>query len=73
MDPNKLQSDKLSLIHWIAQIQDYVLIEKIKQIMENTSNLDAANFSLKKDAEIELNAEIENEIIETKSPNKNRF
>lgn len=37
MDHKQLQDDKLHLISWITQIQDYHLIEKIKSLM-NTSN-----------------------------------
>lgn len=33
MDTQKLQNDKLHLIQWITQIQDHILIEKIKSLM----------------------------------------
>ncbi len=37
MDKEQFQHDKLDLIHWITQIQDHTLLEKIKHIM-STSN-----------------------------------
>lgn len=40
MDTQKLQNDKLNIIHWISELQDYSVVEKIKSIMnmstENT-------------------------------------
>lgn len=33
MDTSQLQSDKLNIINWITEIQDYSIVEKIKAIM----------------------------------------
>ncbi len=33
MNIQQLQSDKLSIINWITQLQDYSLVEKVKSIM----------------------------------------
>lgn len=37
MDTQQLQKDKLNIINWITQLQDYALVEKIKSLM-NSSN-----------------------------------
>jgi hypothetical protein len=58
MDHNQLQSDKLHLINWITQIQDYTLIEKIKSLM-STSN---ENLALTKEQELILAVENGTEI-----------
>lgn len=33
MNIQQLQNDKLNIINWISQLQDYSLIEKVKSIM----------------------------------------
>jgi hypothetical protein len=33
MDIQQLQNDKLIIINWISQLQDYSLLEKVKVIM----------------------------------------
>lgn len=33
MSLQQLQDDKLNIINWISQLQDYSLVEKIKSIM----------------------------------------
>ena len=58
MDNQKLQNDKLHLINWITQIQDYTLIEKIKTLM-STSN---ENLALTKEQELILAVENGTEI-----------
>lgn len=58
MDHKQLQSDKLHLINWIIQIQDYTLIEKIKSLM-STSN---ENLVLTKEQELILAVENGTEI-----------
>lgn len=35
MDIEQLQKDKLHIINWISQLQDYSLVEKIKSIMSS--------------------------------------
>lgn len=36
MDVQDLQNDKLDLIHWISELQDYTVVEKIKEIMSSS-------------------------------------
>jgi hypothetical protein len=33
MNIQQLQNDKLNIINWISQLQDYSLVEKVKSIM----------------------------------------
>lgn len=33
MNTQQLQNDKLNIINWISELQDYSLVEKIKTIM----------------------------------------
>ncbi len=33
MNTQQLQNDKLNIINWISQLEDYSLVEKIKSIM----------------------------------------
>jgi hypothetical protein len=33
MSLQQLQNDKLSIINWISQLQDYSMVEKVKSIM----------------------------------------
>lgn len=33
MNIQQLQNDKLSIIHWISQLQDYTIVEKVKSMM----------------------------------------
>jgi DNA polymerase IIIc chi subunit len=35
MNIQQLQNDKLSIINWISQLQDYSLVEKVKSIMSS--------------------------------------
>jgi hypothetical protein len=35
MDIQQLQNDKLNIINWISQLQDYSLVEKVKSIMSS--------------------------------------
>lgn len=35
MDTQQLQNDKLKIISWISQLQDYALVEKIKSLMSS--------------------------------------
>ncbi len=34
MDTPQLQKDKLKIINWITQLEDYSLVEKIKSLMK---------------------------------------
>ena len=36
MNTQQLQNDKLNIINWISQLQDYSLVEKIKELMSST-------------------------------------
>jgi hypothetical protein len=36
MSTQQLQKDKLNIISWISQLQDYSLVEKVKSIMSST-------------------------------------
>ncbi len=36
MNLQQLQDDKLSIISWISQLQDYSLVEKVKSIMSSS-------------------------------------
>ena len=36
MNIQQLQNDKLNIINWISQLQDYYIIEKIKSIMSSS-------------------------------------
>lgn len=36
MNTQQLQTEKLNIINWITQIQDYSLVEKIKALMSST-------------------------------------
>ena len=33
MNIQQLQNDKLNIINWISQLQDYTIVEKVKSIM----------------------------------------
>lgn len=33
MNTEQLQNDKLNIINWISQLQDYAIVEKVKSIM----------------------------------------
>lgn len=35
MNIQQLQNDKLSIINWISQLEDYSVIEKVKSIMSS--------------------------------------
>ena len=35
MNTQQLQDDKLNIINWISQLQDYTVVEKIKSIMSS--------------------------------------
>ena len=35
MNIQELQNDKLNIINWISQLQDYSLVEKVKSIMSS--------------------------------------
>ena len=35
MNIQQLQNDKLNIINWISQLQDYAVIEKVKSIMSS--------------------------------------
>jgi site-specific DNA-cytosine methylase len=35
MDIQQLQNDKLNIINWISQLQDYSIVEKVKGIMNS--------------------------------------
>lgn len=35
MNIQQLQNDKLSIINWISQLQDYTIVEKVKSIMSS--------------------------------------
>ncbi|TDE43289.1 hypothetical protein E0I26_11805 [Flavobacterium rhamnosiphilum] len=37
MDAQQLQNDKLNIINWITQLQDYALVEKIKSLMSSSN------------------------------------
>jgi hypothetical protein len=37
MNTQQLQNDKLSIITWISQLQDYSLVEKIKTLMSSSN------------------------------------
>lgn len=36
MSTQQLQTDKLNIINWISELQDYSLVEKIKTIMSKS-------------------------------------
>jgi hypothetical protein len=36
MNAQQLQNDKLNIINWISQLQDYNIIEKVKSIMSSS-------------------------------------
>jgi hypothetical protein len=36
MNIQQLQNDKLNIINWISQLQDYYIIEKVKSIMSSS-------------------------------------
>ena len=36
MNIEQLQNDKLNIINWISQLQDYSLVEKIKSLMDSS-------------------------------------
>ena len=36
MNIQQLQNDKLNIINWISQLQDYYTIEKVKSIMSSS-------------------------------------
>ena len=38
MNTQQLQDDKLSIINWITQLQDYSLVEKVKAIMSSSND-----------------------------------
>ena len=38
MNTQQLQDDKLSIINWITQLQDYSLVEKVKAIMSSSDD-----------------------------------
>jgi hypothetical protein len=37
MNSQELQNEKLNIINWITQIQDYSLVEKIKALMSSSA------------------------------------
>lgn len=37
MNTQQLQNEKLNIINWITQIQDYSLVEKIKNLMSSSN------------------------------------
>ena len=39
MDTQQLQNDKLNIIHWISELQDYSVVEKIKSIMSTAKDV----------------------------------
>ncbi|MHC5354843.1 hypothetical protein ACYSNX_11860 [Myroides sp. LJL115] len=39
MNTQELQNDKLNIIHWISELQDYSVIEKIKAIMSKNKDV----------------------------------
>ena len=47
MNTQELQNDKLNIIHWISELQDYSVVEKIKSIM-NTTKEDSLSIEQKK-------------------------
>jgi hypothetical protein len=36
MNTSQLQNDKLKIINWNTQLEDYALVEKIKSLMKDT-------------------------------------
>ena len=36
MNTQQLQNDKLSIISWMSQLEDFSLVEKVKSIMRST-------------------------------------
>lgn len=36
MNIQQLQNDKLSIINWMSQLEDFTIIEKVKSIMSST-------------------------------------
>lgn len=58
MNNEQFQKDKLNLIHWITQIQDHTLIEKIKCLMSASNE----NLNLTKEQELLLAIEKGKEI-----------
>lgn len=43
MNTQQLQNDKLKIINWISQLQDYSLVEKIKTLMNTADTSTLAN------------------------------
>lgn len=39
MNTQELQNDKLNIIHWISELQDYSVVEKIKAIMSKNKDV----------------------------------
>lgn len=39
MNTQELQNDKLNIIHWISELQDYSVVEKIKAIMRKNKDV----------------------------------
>ena len=39
MDTPELQNDKLNIIHWISELQDYSVVKKIKAIMSKNKDV----------------------------------
>lgn len=39
MNTQELQKDKLNIIHWISELQDYAIVEKIKAIMSKNKDV----------------------------------
>ena len=48
MNAQEFQNDKLHIINWITQLQDYSLIEKIKSLMPTTDISDEQKAAIDK-------------------------
>lgn len=40
MNTQEMLNDKLNIIHWISELQDYSVVEKIKSIMEDSLSIE---------------------------------
>ena len=43
MNTQKLQNDKLNIINWINQLQDYSVLDKVKNIMNSSDSCMLSN------------------------------
>ncbi|MTG98926.1 hypothetical protein NWE55_01610 [Myroides albus] len=63
MSTHKLQNDKLDLIHWINELDDYTVIARLKSMM-NTIQKEDLSFAQKKAIDEAL-VSIDTEVLES--------